>query len=255
MKALITREKNPIQQGDEETLPPDFEWIHLPLIETAYVPGDPARNAAVRNRLESYDYVLFTSANGVRYFSRWLEDQGVPRPDAPQVVCIGEKTACAARDEGWVVSVIPSDAHASEELTEAWARKPMVNRRVLFPKAVLTRAVVRKAIESKGGRVDELHVYETQTREASRDPLRKLALEGMDWIAFFSPSGVRGFCELLGDVNANEWIRRCKPRIASIGRVTSAEIERRGWTVTVECGRPSIQELCDRMVEWERSIV
>lgn len=252
MKILLTREAHLCKEGVRILDAAGFESVCLPLIETVPLAVDPDRAATVRRGLAAYDYLLFTSRNGVLHFADWLAAQGLTRPAGAEILCIGAKTSRAAENLGWEGGWVPAGAHAAEEMLTDLTRRPLVNRRVLFPKARETRDVVQRTLEARGARVDELPVYETRPRAAARAELQRLAGSAVDWIALFSPSGIRSLFHLLGEKPSREWFERCTMRIASIGRVTSGELRRRALNPSVEAAAPSVEELCARIVEWER---
>jgi uroporphyrinogen III methyltransferase/synthase len=177
--------------------------LFFPTVEIA-APEDsrPLRAVAARATRDDFDWIVFTSANGVRSFARELAalEMG-PRVPRARIAAVGAATAAAASSEGWSVELVP-DAHTSEGLLDALSRDRSLERaKVLLPVAERARDVLPAGLRALGAEVELVVAYRTLTR-ASRelDDLRSLVRgQGVHLVTFASPSAAESFLEGLGD--------------------------------------------------------
>lgn len=163
--------------------------VAVPLIEVL-APSDGGR--ALRSALDdlaSYDWVVLTSANGVRS----MTEAGVlaPWPDGVAVAAVGPATAAAAREAGMPVRLVPDVATAAA-LVEAFPPPgPHDGRRVLAPLAELAGDTVVAGLEARGWLVDRVEAYRTTASAEAPDALPGNEIDvGIDVVTFFSPSAV-----------------------------------------------------------------
>jgi uroporphyrinogen-III synthase len=164
----------------------------LPVIEICPVPDMSELDQAL-NHLSRYDWVIFTSVNGVEVvWGRFtaLGLKGVP--SETRVAAIGPKTAQAIRQRGAEPAFIPEEYIAEAilpglgELTGRW---------VLLPRAEIARKALPEGICREGGVAHEIAVY--QTLPAQPDAIGLAALQaGVDVVTFTSPSTVQNFLTL-----------------------------------------------------------
>ena len=189
------------------------EVILCPLLE--FVPPDQSEDLdSALGELESYDWVLFTSPNGVRFFRQALATQGdVRRLGGAQLAAIGPGTARALADWGLCADVVPEQSVA-EGLLEALASFPLQGRRVLLPRAQEARQVLPEGLRRRGARVDVVACYKTVMPEPPPE------LERMDRVVLMSSSSARHFRQLChGD-----------PECVCIGPVTAETARQLGFT-------------------------
>lgn len=161
------------------------EPVTVPLLEFAPpVPREPL--AAALARAAEYDWIVYTSANAVRF--------ATPKRDAAaraRVACIGEATARAARAAGLRVDVVPEGESSPERLAAALAATgELAGRRVFFPRSGRARDDLVRALESRGARVDAVEAYRALVPAGAADALRAELARGLDAVALTSPSTV-----------------------------------------------------------------
>lgn len=198
--------------------------------------------AAVKN-LPSYDWLIFTSVNGVRFFLEALQLAQVPVGKFPRTACIGPATAQAARRSGLAPELVP-ERYQAEGLIEAFSRKyeaDLSGLKILIPRAAEARAILPEQLRRLGAEVDVLRLYEAILPEESRFPLQRL-LTGPrpDLIAFTSSSTVRNFVKLAEPIDD---FRAFK--FASIGPITSETARSLGLSIEIEPSRSTIPALAD----------
>jgi uroporphyrinogen III methyltransferase/synthase len=208
------------------------EVIEVPTIEIR----DPASweplDSAI-GRLEEFDYLLVTSANGVRNFLRRLEACGRDVRDLKGLTigAIGPATAAEFAKTGVKVDVVPRE-YVAEGLLEALANRDLNGKAFLIPRAKVARDVVPRVLMEKGGRVEVVEAYRTVVPQLSDEELRRLLTPSPDVITFTSSSTAANFSRLAGANNVAELLRGVA--IASIGPITSETIRKLGLAVTIE---------------------
>ena len=202
--------------------------LHAPTIRIADPPSYTALDAALRH-LPSYDWIVWTSANGVaRTFARLDAcglDPGLVR--SCQRAAIGGSTARVLASYGYEADLVPPQAVA-ESLRDALLVAGVgVGSRVLLPQPVISRDVLATGLRAAGAVVDVVAAYQTELNtEAATDVRRWLAAGRIDCALVTSPSTVRGLLELLDD--DGEMLRRIP--LACIGPVTADAVRALGIT-------------------------
>lgn len=173
--------------------------ILFPAIELA-PPTDPAPLEAAAARLRDYDWVVFTSAYGVRGLADALVRQGVRLADgAPHAACVGESTAAAAREAGWTAAVRPHQATGAALARALLQCGVGAGSRILFPRAADAREELPRLLREAGAAVDEVEAYRKTGPTEGDELLRQHITAGnIDVLTFTSPSTVNNFMALFG---------------------------------------------------------
>ena len=207
--------------------------IELPTIALA-PPRSWRRVDAAIQRLQEYNWVIFTSANGVESFAARLRKKGktMSALNRALIAAIGPATARALRARGLRVSVVPEEFRA-EGLVKALSGVRWQGRRVLLARAAKARQVLPRELRHRGARVDVVEVYRTMVPPVSRARINGIFGRGKpDVITFTSSSTVRNFCSLLGRTRAQRILRGVT--VITIGPVTSRTARALGLPVAVE---------------------
>jgi uroporphyrinogen-III synthase len=213
----------------------------LPLLEIV-PPTDlrPLERAA--SELALYDWLVLTSANAVEAF---LPLTGGALPSRLRVATVGAATAAALAayeiEPDWTGG---SDA---EELLAALAPHVSRRRRVLLPQAADARPLLFEGLNQAGAEAVAVVAYDKRLPpEALARAAELFADPSLGWVTFTSPRIVRHFVALFG----KDWERR-RPelRAVSIGRVTSAELNRHGIEPAAVAARPGDAEMVAAVVE------
>jgi uroporphyrinogen III methyltransferase/synthase len=219
--------------GLEATIARCLAWgaepVLMPAIEVAPL-SDPSPIDALLARLADFDWLVFTSANGVRAFwdRLWTGGGDGRRLHGLKIACIGPGTAAALRDCHLRADLVPS-AYRAEELAEALA--PLTaGQRVLWVRASRGREVLPRRLRDAGASVEELVVYEHRDVEAfSLEVQGRLARGELDWIGLSSPSIAANVARLVSNSPRPENER--VPRFAAISPVTAAAAREAGLTI------------------------
>jgi uroporphyrinogen-III synthase len=163
--------------------------------------GPPASWAPLDRALRalaSFDWVVFTSVNGVAATRRRMARLGVPlsRLRARRLAAIGPATAAALRRLGAEPELVPT-RYVAEALLDALRDRLRPGARVLLPRAAETRDVLARGLAALGTEVVEVPAYRTRAARAGAAPLRRaLAAGRVDAVTFTSASTVRHFAAL-----------------------------------------------------------
>jgi uroporphyrinogen III methyltransferase/synthase len=205
------------------------EAIELPTIEIRpaadYAPLD---NAIAQ--LESYDWLIFTSANGVRFFLDRLDRSAVDLRSLRAHLCaIGPATRTAIESLHLKVDVMGKE-YVAEGLLEAFAAHDLAGKRVLLPRAAVARDLVPDELTRRGAHVDVVEAYRTMAPEDAARRAAEVfgAPHKPDCITFTSSSTVQNFVNLAGAA-ALEGVK-----VVSIGPITSRTARDLGIHIAAE---------------------
>jgi uroporphyrinogen III methyltransferase / synthase len=250
-RVLVTRARD--QAGSTAALLRErgAEPVVVPTIEI-HPPSDPAPLTAAIEVLRTggYDWVAFTSANGVDRMWEALVASGADARvfGAARVAAIGPATASALERRGVRADLVAKEFRG-EALADAMLAEPQRGpARVLIARAAVARDVLPDALRSVGWGVDVVPVYETRptSDEVVERLTRELADGRIDAVTFTSSSTVDSLCDRLGSGAARLLAR---PRIASIGPVTTATALERGLRVDVTARQYTVPGLVEALVE------
>jgi uroporphyrinogen III methyltransferase/synthase len=214
--------------------------VELPTIEFM-PPTDQGPVEAAIGRLADYEWAIFTSVNGVRFFGELLQVRGIEATALHRLhlAAIGPATAAALATLGLNVELVPS-TYIAEAVVKEFRRVDLRGKRVLLPRALEARDVLAEGLTAQGAFVDVVPVYQTvvaQNGIAARDTVRGGALTA---VTFTSSSTVRNLATLLGEDAVQQLVGI---KIATIGPVTSQTARDLGLTVHVEASEHTIPGL------------
>lgn len=243
-RVLVTRTRAQAGEMTSTLRASGAEPVLLPMIELVASENLGPLDTAL-DQLSSYDGLLFTSANAVRFFASRARERGVTDAfgtlDA-RVLCVGPQSARAALEEGLPVHLTGSGRGDSEAfLRELVAVIPPSGRRFLLPRSDIGRDVVPDGLRAAGAEVDAVEAYRNVPAPVDSASLREDLRAGrLDVLTFASPSAVDNFFALL-DPEAKAAATQLV--IAAVGRTTSRALERVGVKPDVVPDRPGGPEL------------
>jgi len=248
-KILITRTRE--QSGDFSTQLKKLgaEVIEFPTIEIA-PPMRWKELDQVLDRLKSYDWIIFTSANGVNFFWQRLKERGksLHLPASLKVCAIGPATADQLRRKGVSVRYVPKEFIA-ESILEGFKKVPLEGKRILLARAKKARDILPKGLRKMRAEVDVAEVYRTVRPKGGSKKLKKLLTEGkIDVITFTSSSTVNHFADLLKKEDLKKLVKGIA--IACIGPVTARTAKARGLKVRIQPKQYTIPGLTHAIAEY-----
>jgi len=222
-RVVITRPRAQAGALAEKLAALGAQPIVFPTIEIAPMDDAGPLEAALR-QLESYQWVVFTSANGVAAFWERLNGGAGSGLGGLRFAAVGPATARALQKRGATAAFIP-DEYVAESLAAGLG--DVAGRRILLPHAELAREVLADELRQRGATVDEIAVY--RTLPAAPDPAGLAELKrGVEAVTFTSGSAARNFAALAGLPAAGP-----RPAVACIGPVTAAVARQAGLPVDV----------------------
>lgn len=209
-------------------------------------PSDLREFAELVQDAHTYDWIVFTSANGVEaFFDIFFKLYDDAREiGGARIAAIGPATAQRVKDFRLHVDLQPEE-FVAEAIAKAFQKEGSIeNLRILLVCAEKARDVLPKELSALGAIVDEALAYRTvpETRDIT-GARRRLLEEGADLITFTSSSAVENFLEL-----GLPWAKGMQ--IASIGPITSKTARDRGLKVDMEARRHDIDGLVQAIREF-----
>jgi uroporphyrinogen III methyltransferase / synthase len=214
------------------------EVVQFPTIRIA-PPLDPEPLRQAVRELDRYDWIVFTSVNGVEYLWAELRASGRDtRSLAGVSLCaIGPPTATALEMHGARADLVP-DQFVSEAAVAAMAAETQLrDLRVLLPRADIAREALPTLLRAEGAIVNEVDAYRTVLDDHDAGAMRQTLRAGaLDLITFTASSTVRNFVKIFGTETGGA-------KIASIGPITSATARELGFQVDIEAEEYTIPGL------------
>ena len=203
--------------------------IEIPTIEIRPAAGTGPLDAAIA-RLADYDWLVFTSANGVRYFLERLDRSPLDlRALRARIAAIGPATRAAIEALRLKVDLM-GEEFVAESLLDAFVAHDMRDKRVLLPRAAEARDTLPRELRRRGAVVDVVEAYRNVVPADAASRARDVfgSPRKPDFIAFTSASTVRQFIQV-APAGALEGVR-----VASIGPVTTRAAREAGLEVAAE---------------------
>ena len=180
------------------------------------------------NTIGQYDWVIFTSVNGVKSFFNRLKylNKDIRELHRAKIAAIGEITAQEIENKGIRVDIVPNDFKA-EGLIKKLKRESIRNTKVLIPRARVARDILPESLKEFGAIVDVVTAYVTKkpSKQSTKIIAKLLNENSVDIISFTSSSTARNFFELVPDFKQN----KKRPIIASIGPITAQTVKDFGY--------------------------
>ncbi|MCE2542138.1 MAG: uroporphyrinogen-III synthase [Acidobacteria bacterium] len=222
-RVLVTRAREQSAELVDRLVDLGAEPVEAPTIRIA-PPDDYGPLDAACADAESFDWIVFTSVNGVDAFLERLlaGPRDIRALGGVRLCAIGPATAGRLRRHGLKVDVMPAE-HRAEAVFDALRRAGrLAGARVLLARADIARAMLADALRAAGAEVTEATAYRTVRADGWSGPeLHSLLREQpVDVVTFTSASTARNFAEILGAETAAELLAATP--VASIGPVTAA---------------------------------
>lgn len=225
------------------------EVVEFPTIEIAPPEDFGPLDDAIRE-LDSFDWLVFTSVNGVDAFVERLgrhdlDLRAVPR--GAKIAAIGPATAARITALGLRVDVVPAEYRA-EALLEEVAGDPIAGKRVLIPRAKVAREVLPERLRDAGAEVVVPPAYESRPSSEGRDYLaRRLESGEVDCVTFTASSTVENFVRAFGEDDAVRLLGGA--RVACIGPITAGTARGHGIRVDTEADEYTISGLVEAVTK------
>ena len=195
--------------------------------------------------VRSYDWIVFTSPNGVEAFFNafYAAYEDARDLGGARIAVIGNGTAKKVGEYRFAVDLIPKD-FVAESLLKSFKEIDVEHLRILLPRAAGARELLAVELENLGAIVDDVPVYETLPEiEDMEGGIQRFRSEGADMITFTSGSTATHFIAMGLPV-------RQGMKTASIGPITSEEMGKLGLPVDLEAHQHDIPGLVEAILSF-----
>lgn len=245
-KVLVTRNKEQANPLSELLSLEGAEPLEMPTIEIEPV-FNQERLDNVLSRLTEFDWLIFTSANGVEGFFDLLHRHGLDSRElhGRKICAIGQVTASALQKYGIRPDLVPAE-YSSRGIIACFKQEGINGKRFLLPCSQITNQELLHGLSGLGAEAEPVMIYRTLPAGKGDSQIKELLINGaVDIITFTSPSTVRGLISMLaGDVDILN-----KALIACIGPVTAAAATESRLRVDVIAKKYTIDGLVTALVE------
>jgi uroporphyrinogen III methyltransferase/synthase len=250
-RVLVTREH---MEGFEPLEELGAEIIEFPTIEVVPPVSYEDLDKSIDN-IDIYNWLIFTSRNGVKYFFKRVFDRDRDIRDLKgiKICAIGTMTAKEIKKYGIKTDLIPDEFSAEGLIKfiqefEGSRGKGLKGVRFLLPRAEKAREVFPEKVRELGGEIDIPVTYRTVKPESRGKRLRRFLKEGKISIATFTSAATfNNFREIMGE-DADELLKEVT--IAVIGPVTAKAIEKAGLHVDIMPKEATIETLVEEIIKW-----
>lgn len=221
--------------------------IHFPTIKIVPPPSWRELDAAIKN-LENYDWLIFTSANGVAFFFErlFVKKKDIRDLKGVKICCIGPATARQVQAKGIRVDLVP-DEFISEGILKSFSRTDLKGKKILIARAARARDVLPEGLKKRGALVKVVPAYETISSGKKKKELEELFKENqVDVITFTSSSTVNNFIKITG----NGFRLPKGVKIACIGPVTAAAARKAGFPVDIHQEEYTMEGLIGALMDF-----
>jgi uroporphyrinogen III methyltransferase / synthase len=227
------------------------EAIEFPTIEVRPPESwDPLDRAI--ERLAEYDWLVFTSVNGVRFFLDRLQTSGkdIRELKGIRIGVIGPKTGEIWERMGIRPDLMPGEYRA-EAVVDAFKQTGIAGAKILIPRAAKAREVLPDDLRKAGAQVDVVHAYQTISPDQDTGRVRELLIKGaIDMVTFTSSSTVSNFVNMFkaDGGRLQEWMKGVA--VACIGPITAKTAEKNNFRVSVTPAEYTIESLVEEITRF-----
>jgi uroporphyrinogen III methyltransferase/synthase len=245
-RVLVTRARSQASELSDRIHELGGEAYEFPLIKMVPPKNIEALDEALRN-LNTFDWVMFTSANGVAFFFKRLRELGIDiRTMTGKLAAVGPKTADALKEHGLTVRVLPGEFTA-EGLLESVKGELQPGEKVLLPRADIARKSLPRELNAMGLQVTEVDTYDTvMDAQNAEEAAQLLEEKRIHVVTFTSSSTVKNFVEALAGRDLSRLLEGVM--VACIGPITAETAKQLGIRVDVVARESTIQGLIDSII-------
>lgn len=242
---VVTRAENQASVLSDELSALGARVVDFPTIAIHGVPPETPIGGP-----DDYDWIIFTSANGVEHFQAALAQAGRSLADYREAAfcAIGPATAAALRAHQVPVTLTP-DQYIADAIIDGLNQLEdgLAGKRFLMPRGNLARPALPDALRQAGANVTECVVYETTMPEIAPEAVEAMLGSEPDFVTFTSASTARNFAAAVD--GAGMAALKARAQFASIGPVTTETAERLGMPVAIEPADHEIPALIHAIIE------
>jgi len=245
-KVIVTRSREQASKLVDKIEELGGMAIEFPTIKIEN-PEDFAHFDYILERLPEYEWLVFTSENGVKAFFDRMRTKRIDIRTLAGVklAAIGEATMEALKKYGLYVDYVP-EKYTSNELLKGFPPPRGVGSKILLARGNLADKAILEGLGAKGYETEDLTVYRTVAGDGRKEYILEMIEEGgIDFITFTSSSTVRNFVSILGPENID---KIAGIKVVCIGPVTANTAEECGITVAAVADVYTIEGLVEKLV-------
>ncbi|MFD1426416.1 uroporphyrinogen-III synthase [Kroppenstedtia sanguinis] len=249
-RILLTRAKGQNQSMREKISRLGGETVEFPAIEIRPPQQQELLDQALR-RLETFDWVIFTSVNGVDFFFRHLNRLRIDirRMHRARLAAVGSQTAQALEEKSLQVDILPK-TYQAENLIEALKPHVSPGEKILLPRANIARKLLATELTNCGCQVTDVDAYDTlPASQGIGEVAGMLKRREIHFITFTSASTVRNFVKALSNVESQwmSWLDGIQ--VVCIGPIAAQTAEEYGLQVDAVAKVYTIDGLIEAMIQ------
>ena len=225
------------------------ECLEFPTIKVV-PPRDITPLTRAIEDINGFDWLVFTSVNGVRFFFDHLFEikKDVRILGHLKFACIGPATMDELFKYGIVSDILP-ETYRAESVIEAFKDQSIQGKNILLPRASKARTILPRELDRMGARVSEIFAYETVQVDDQKEALTTALEKGdIDMVTFTSSSTVTNFMNLVNPENSRRLLGNIA--VACIGPITRKSAEDLGLGVQVSSPTFTIQGLVESILNF-----
>lgn len=242
---LVTKKSDEVKSSFERLEKLCRKIIFLPTIKIV-----PTLNSnddqLIRNKINEYDYLIFTSANAVNVFLDYYKNI-IESLDKIKVVAIGKSTAKKCKEYGINVEIIP-ETFSANGLLNIFRKENIHGKNILIPGSAISRNELRDELQRLGANVDFIPIYDVHINYDYKKELDEIKNNQPDIFAFTSPSSFHNFLKLMNIAEPSDYF--FQKTICAIGNTTEEAITKYGLNVNVVPQNFSIEHLVDALIKF-----
>jgi uroporphyrinogen III methyltransferase/synthase len=247
-RILVTRARSQASDLVNQIEELGGEAVEFPVIRTQAPTKLVAQQALAEalKQLSEFDWVIFTSVNGVEHFFEQLRQSrmDIRTLGHARIAAVGPKTADALMNRGLLAEALPAKFQG-DELLASIATELKPGQRVLLPTADIAKEYLPSKLREKGLQVTEVDVYETvMDTSGGKEAIELLQQKAIHIITFTSSSTVTNLlCALkeLGTSDPLELLGSCQ--IACIGPMTAQTAKEAGLSIDYMAEEATVESL------------
>ncbi len=205
-------------------------------------------------RITGYDWLIFTSANGVEVFFEALRALGKDARALGKILvaALGARTAAALARFGIQADFVPTVFTGAQLARQLIAYTNLRGKKVLLLRSEIASDELPDLLEDAQAEVDDVPIYTAAAVKTDSEPLSRQIQQGhIHWLTFASPSAVRAFFEQIPPAT----VLSSSAKVASIGPVTTRQLAELGVRIDLEAAAHTIEGLLDAIEDFERTRV
>ncbi|MBI5747810.1 MAG: uroporphyrinogen-III synthase, partial [Nitrospinae bacterium] len=248
-RILITRPRGQAESFVELLEKEGAIAIQFPTIETVPPDSWDALDNAIK-KLDTYQWLIFTSANGVRFFMERLKanKKDIRELKGIKICAIGPKTAASIESLGIKVNAIP-EKYIAEGVIEEMQKYGVKGKKILLPRASVARDILPQELKKMGAEIDVVDTYKTVKPVEKANEIKNMLKNGeIDVITFTSSSTVQNFMSYF---NTDKKMLK-DIIIASIGPITAKTVEEFGLKNAIVSDEHTIERFTEKIIEYFR---